>query len=372
MQINHIGKPGSLGFGCGIAPNLPDGFEPMPGHDDVRSVNYGNYIYKDGSVMVYIPRFDVAFKDGKVMVLAPNEPAPDGANLVRMPAFCNGGRWRSGFFYDKYICSKNGKVASSLPGGRVLSSRARSGCSDTPFSSLGEGIENNCAGAFSAAKTRGTPFFVASLQMRMALGILVVAQRQAAEPEGCAWLASDKQWPVGCNDWDLGDKRMPGLTYESDGTYKDCGRTGTASNPAAVSHNGQDSGVMDLNGLVWEVQSGVGERNGQMMCISESDWLEEFHHNSWMAHPNAMAMPTPGYHYIDPTAINAGGIGNALSKQDVGAGAIWVPHTVPKGLCVISGGTWHYGSYAGVWALLLNAVRGSSYVTVGFRAASFL
>ena len=41
-------------------------------------------------------------------------------------------------------------------------------------------------------------------------------------------------------------------------------------------------------------------------------------------------------------------------------------------LCVISGGNWNTGSNAGVWALLLDSVRGSSGDNIGFRAASYL
>ena len=41
-------------------------------------------------------------------------------------------------------------------------------------------------------------------------------------------------------------------------------------------------------------------------------------------------------------------------------------------LCVISGGYWADGAPAGVWALALADVRGSSYYVVGFRSASYL
>jgi hypothetical protein len=44
----------------------------------------------------------------------------------------------------------------------------------------------------------------------------------------------------------------------------------------------------------------------------------------------------------------------------------------PNELCVISGSHWSSGGNAGVWALALNGVRGSSYDTVGFRSASYL
>jgi hypothetical protein len=44
----------------------------------------------------------------------------------------------------------------------------------------------------------------------------------------------------------------------------------------------------------------------------------------------------------------------------------------PNELCAFSGGGWGGGSVAGVWALSLNGVRGSSGTDIGFRAASYL
>lgn len=372
MKTNCIGTAGQAGFGVGVAPFTPPGFERLDGTLDVHSPLYGNYRYKDGSVMVYVPRFDVAFKDGLVNIVGNGQEAPEGSHLVRMSAFFNGGEWKNGFFVDKYLCSKNGVMASSIKGGRVLSSARRARCEDTPFSSLGNSIEDNYAGAFDAAKTRGYEFFVSSLQMRIALGMLVVAQRQAANVEACKWLESEGKWPVGCTNWNLGDSRLAGLAYEADGTWDGCGLTGSANIPAAVSHNGQDCGVMDLNGLVWEIQSGVGERDGDFAFVSDADALEDFHLNTWKAHPAGARLPASGGHFIDPTRINHDGIFEALTERNCGAGRVWAPEKTPKGLCVISGGNWSNGSYAGVWALNLNGARGSSNNNVGFRAASFL
>lgn len=56
---NSIGTPGQVGFGVGICPpaKLPDGFTPMDGYSHPCSPNYGNYQFRDGSVMVWIPKF---------------------------------------------------------------------------------------------------------------------------------------------------------------------------------------------------------------------------------------------------------------------------------------------------------------------------
>ena len=125
MKINRIGIAGQAGFGVGIAPRLPTGYTALAGTFDVESPEYGNYRYEDGSIMAYVPRFDVAFKEGHPHIVGVDQVAPADSHLVRMPAFFNDGKWRDGFFYDKYLCSNNNCIASSIKGGRVLSSRRR-------------------------------------------------------------------------------------------------------------------------------------------------------------------------------------------------------------------------------------------------------
>lgn len=59
MVENSIGTPGQAGFGVGIYPaaKLPDGFTPLNGYSNPSSSNYGNYRFRDGSIMVYVPKF---------------------------------------------------------------------------------------------------------------------------------------------------------------------------------------------------------------------------------------------------------------------------------------------------------------------------
>ena len=370
LKFNHIGTPGRMAFGVGVPATVPQGFSLMDGTLDRDSDNYGNFVYQDGSVMVYVPRFDVAFLEpGQPIFLRPGQPTPFGAKRVQVPAFFNGGRWRPGFFIDKYICSKNGEIASSIKGGKVLSSRIRNGDKDTPFSSLGRCIEDYLGGAFHAAKTRGGRFFVSSVQMRHALGLVAMAQRQAATVKTCRWLDSQHKWPAGCVS-SLGHDGLPGLKCESDGTYPNFGKTGSANMPGAVSHNGQANGVMDLSGIVWEVQSGIGERDGRHAIPASGEYLEDFERYQWAADTSVDLRFGPGGH-VDPMLIDVNGFGG-LSGQETGAGYLWASSNPPKGLCALSGGSWSDGSFAGVWALILADARGLSSFIIGFRAASYL
>ena len=53
VGVNLIGTPGAAGFGVGICPPqlLPDGMISLPGFDDPTHDNYGNYMFRDGSIM---------------------------------------------------------------------------------------------------------------------------------------------------------------------------------------------------------------------------------------------------------------------------------------------------------------------------------
>ena len=53
--VNTIGTPGQRGFGVGICPTPPAGFSPLTGFNDPSHDNYGNYLYSDGSTMVWVP-----------------------------------------------------------------------------------------------------------------------------------------------------------------------------------------------------------------------------------------------------------------------------------------------------------------------------
>jgi hypothetical protein len=98
--------------------------------------------------------------------------------------------------------------------------------------------------------------------------------------------------------------------------------------------------------------------------------LEDFHLDQWLAARDVDLRFGPSG-YVDPMLIGASGFGG-LGGQDMGAGYLWASSTPPKRLCAVSGGLWSGGGNAGVWALDLGYVRGSSNVSIGFRAASFL
>jgi hypothetical protein len=271
---NDIGIAGRQGFGVGIcpAPLLPAGFSPLFGHTDPASDNYGNYQYSDGSVMVWVPAFyyrighanspNFGGYGGNAIDIAAfsafaDVAAANAAGYALHRAFYDAGAIQPGFFVDKYQASNNGGVASSIRNGNPLSTHA----DHNPIGSLTGLVaaDNIYAGVFKAAKTRGTRFFPAMRWIHSALALLATAHGQASTSLAQnAWYASALviNFPKGNNNNALKDVNDTTVTYVSDG-YLNAGKTGSATPFAKTTHNGQNSGVADLNGNMWEVSPGL-------------------------------------------------------------------------------------------------------------------
>ncbi|NCC53781.1 MAG: hypothetical protein EOM20_21605, partial [Spartobacteria bacterium] len=287
-RYNDIGVPGEWGFGVGVTPydRVPSGFTPDTDHTNPEADGYGNYIYLDGSVVVYVPAFYYKWGTGS-NGLALNDvdiqniwqfrdrthAALSGYALHR--AFVDGGQVIPGVFVDKYQWSANSYggnvIASSIKNGDPLSSNA----SRQGWGSLLTGLttgDNNLAGAIKAAKTRGEQFFCNSRFIFAALAMLSYAHAQASSSiERCAWYLAGANFPKGNNSnraerRDVDDNTV---TWTSTG-YSFCGLTGSASTFAKSTHNGQNSGIADLNGNVWEVTPGLTSNGSVFYLLKES------------------------------------------------------------------------------------------------------
>ena len=408
--VNSIGTPGQLGFGVGIAPEIPTGFAAMTGTTDPASANYGNYQFSDGSVMVYIPAFFYKYGTGSnglavnVVDVKPygfftDVAAANAQGYALHRAFYNGGAIRPGVFVDKYQCSNNGGIASSIRNGNPLSSNS----AHNPFSGLTGAPSNIYAGAINAAKTRGTRFFCNTQFIGAALALLANAHASAStNTTYCAWYMAGANFPKGNNNNALGDANDATIAYVSDG-YSNAGKTGSANFPAKVSHNGQLSGVMDLNGNMWEIRLGLTSNGTNYYLLKTSVDVgtitsgNTLATDAWGATGLAAIYDNIGATYESMQATssfkNIGAAGQVLSAATSGtawaAAGAGIPLSTgtggsnqfgndglwdyrPNELCVLSGGNWNNGSNAGVWALYLADVRGDSSDNIGFRAASYL
>ncbi len=410
--------PGQEGFGVGICPGpLPAGMSQLPGTRDVSSDNYGNYRYTDGSIMVWIPAFYYKYGTG-ANGLALNqiaiEPFSGGAystialanaaGYALHRAFYDAGAVQSGVFVDKYQCSNNGGIASSHVNANPLSTAS----ANNPISGLVNAPVNNYGGAILAAKSRGANFFCSSRFIFSALAMLSLAHGQSASSAlYCAWYDASgiTNYPKGNNNNAFGDANDAAISYISSG-YLNAGKTGTANLFARTTHNGQNCGVADLNGNMWEINPGFSSDGVDYYLLKTSVKMAD------LTGGNALATDAWGVNGLAANYTNIGasygalwataanrtvGIGSPTSQAFSAdtAGNAWAASGAgiplvggvggsnafgndalwdykPNELCPIAGGGWLDAGTAGVWALALSHVRGSSYNDVGFRSALYL
>lgn len=419
--INDIGIAGQRGFGVGICPGpLPAGMGAATGYNDPASDNYGNYQYSDGSVMVWVPAFYYKVGTGangltlntvdvKPFSAYADVAAANAAGYALHRAFYDGGAIQLGFFFDKYITSNNNGVASSLKNGIVLTSGQRGSLSTAVYSALTGAPVNNLGGSFAAAKTRGSNFFAASRFQRAALALLSLAHAQASTSTTyCAWYHATNNFPKGNNNNALGDAQDAAILYVADGngTYPGCGKTGSANLFARTTHNGQNSGIADLNGLVWEFSPGLTSDGTNLYALNTSVSMKSLtggntlatdafgatglaanytsigatyqsltKTNGWLLTGNSTAQvlsaATSGNDWFltgfgVPITGGTGG-SNAFGNDGVYQPAAWSNELAP-----FSGGGWVDSSIAGVWSLGLANARTYSSAYVGFRSALYL
>lgn len=280
---NDIGIPGVAGFGVGVCPSeiLPAGFTPLPNCSVPTHPNYGNYLYMDGSQMVWVPKFYYRIGDPRnatyavfgansidikgTSVFSTTQAANDAGYALRR-MFIDGGKEQPGVMVDKFMASKNargaGYIASSVKNRNPISTAA----DHNPIADLTACGGNNYYQAIDAAHARDgadgainpdSIFFCCSRFIYAGLATLVLAHAQATAGETfCAWYLAGKAYPKGCNNNALADCDDSSVVYQSDG-YSNCAKTGSGALFAKTTHNGQDCGIADLNGLMWEVSLGI-------------------------------------------------------------------------------------------------------------------
>ena len=313
--INHIGTAGSAGFGVGICPALPAGFTPLPGCTDPASANYGNYQFTDGSVMVWIPAFRFRLGNAadqgystygaNTIRIAPVSAHPDEATanaegFYLHRAFINGGVTQSGFFRDKYDCSNNGSVASSIQGVQPMVSNPAAG--QVGFAAVG--APNAYHGAFNAARTRGSKFHPETVFQADALCRLSDAHAQAATSTTyCAWYDSTgvRNYPKGNDnnalksEADVLQSGAGAVTFTSAGnaTYPAFALAGSGNQLAKTTHNGQLCGVTDVAGNIWKINPG-------MTCMAAAKAIT----GATRTNPVQLTIAAHGYATGRPAMIN--------------------------------------------------------------------
>lgn len=432
-----IGAQGGQGFGVGVySGTLPSGFSTMTGTTDPANANYGNYQYSDGSVMVFVPKFYYRIGNAASPRFASyganaidivgsdtfaNETAANAAGYALHRAFIDGGSEKQGFFIDKYLASKNGTTTcKSVQNGIPISLTTSASYTNSNGMTGCTGIY---ADAVVLARARGAGTFnVASIFMYSALAMLSLAHGQAATgTTNCAWYDATgvNNFPKGCNNGSLADTNDATVTFTTAG---DAGttakpKTGSASNLAKTTHNGQSCGVTDINGAMWQVMLGVtspgasatdsaaiasgnsyvlkrsvalasltGGWNGTNDAWGDATNLATKYDSVTGLFPfgsttgwtyfgngsnNVFSAATSGTSYlrtacgIQDTTNGTSAAGTNQFGND-GCYQYNLANQFPLGSA-----SWSYGSNAGVFSRHWTDVRSGDYPTVGFRAAAY-
>lgn len=303
-----IGTQGAQGFGVGTYPvTLPSGFSELTGTQTASSANYGNYTYSDGSVMVFVPRFYyrigsasspryATYGANAIDIVGTDtyatEAAANAAGYAMHRAFIDGGSTKYGFFIDKYLCSKNGTTSGkSIQNGNPISLTTNTNYN--PSNGM-TGCTGILADAVVLSRARGSGVFnCASIFMYDALAKLSLAHAQAStSTTNCAWYDATNNFPKGCNNGSLADTNDTSLTFSNATPGVDTKPlTGSASNLAKSTHNGQSSGVADINGAMWQVMLGV-----TMAGTSATDTTQNTTGNAYVLKTSvALSALTGGY-----------------------------------------------------------------------------
>lgn len=270
-----IGIAGEQGFGVGICPE-PDvlvelGLSEMEGTTNPTHPNYGNYVHTNGGISVFIPKFFYRIGDPDspryseyglnahdvvgVDVFA-NEAEANLAGFALHRAFVDDGQEKCGFFYDKYLASKYGSTScKSVKMEHPISLHTTS---HYEASSMMVGCTGIMADAVVLARARGYGWNAPAIFMADAIATIAMAHGQAAtSADFCAWYdpTDTTNFPKGCNNNALADVNDPTVTFQE--AYASKPLTGSASNLAKTTHNGQDNGITDVNGAMYQVTIGL-------------------------------------------------------------------------------------------------------------------
>jgi len=269
--------PNNPGAGMGLCPDAgwlaTLGLSAMTGTTDQAHENWGTYQHANGGVSGFIPKFyyregdpaDPAYATYGANTLTikgidtfSGEVAANIAGYALHRAFINNGVEVPGFFVDKYLASKDGTSScKSVKNGNPIS--LATSANYNPSNGM-TGCTGILADAMVLASARGAGWNTELAFQRDALAKITrwIAQHSTSTTY-CAWYdpSGVTNFPKGCNTA-LKDVNDATVTFTSAGAG-DVKKplTGSASNLAKTTHNGQACGIADVNGAMYQVLLGV-------------------------------------------------------------------------------------------------------------------
>lgn len=402
-DIYSLGQPGEIGFGVSTA--LPEwyaaiGAVPLEGHDVKTSPNYGNYMHvASGAILVCIPKHYFKITGN---IFEYSDTAQAGYVIDR--SFLNGDGLGGtveipAVFITKYGLTKNGTIASSERYKDPLSTNS----AHNPISALTGAPSNTYGGLYAAVKTMDANAVLTPIFHFMMLARMAKAHGQAsANTSVCAYMDVNPKMPKGNLNNALSDVNDANVIFTSSG-YLNCALTGSGVPFAKTTHNGQDCGIADLNGNMWEVASGFIRTNANgFLVLKDTVDIRVLANDGTgsngaynialydVINISATVTTQNAWTYLGNGTSQVFGFSTDTTSATYKQTAIGIPlaagvsaagttefgndglyrNSVDQ-LAVIVGGYWNNTSYAGVFCLYLDAVRSSSSGHVGGRA-SFL
>lgn len=420
-----IGVAGQQGFGVGVYGGDEEdltvmGLSPMSGCYNPASGNHGNYIHTNGSIMVFIPAFcyrignsaapsysrdtenALEVRDAQEFESfvpgATFTSANMGNGWILHRAFVDGGVVKRGFFIDKYLCSNQNGVAASVKGADWL--MCYSGTDET-FYTKAMGGEGYAYDAITLSRARGDQYSVCSIFQWSAISMLSLAHGQAAtSASACAWYDSGytTNFPKGATNSGGADANDSSLTFVAHSYGHRFVKTGTCSNFAKSTHNGQNNGVADVAGVCAQLTMGAENPSGGTFKLLKpsvamhsitKDNRASTSQTSWWDSMSSHEISVSGRSYFSGTPFYTGTSGFDWSACGVipkakaesastlfGADDFYAYPKSDIPIKVGLGSSW--GSYAGVWCRAFSGIsnrdRGYwnySYVYFGFRASGY-
>jgi len=397
-DIYQIGTPGELGFGVATCPPelIPAGWRGLDGHDSIVSPNYGNYVDTNGSILVYIPKHYYKW-EGNTLYIS-HRPL---SGYVLDRAFINGGKEVNGVFVYKYGGGNTNGIFTS----KRLVDPVSTHVDHNPVANINGCSENNYGELYQAVKSAGSKYFLTSVFIYSMLARLAYAHGQAASSlVACAYSDVAPYLPKGNLNNAFKDVNDSSVTFTPSG-YSNCALTGSGVPFAKTTHNGQDSGVADLNGNMWEVASGFIRTDADgFLVLKETVDIAAIVNDSTTAGTGAYDVGI--YDAIDISDVVSGNDGwtylgngsNAVFEMSTDRNSVTYKKTalgiasaagysttgttqfgndglyryLRNEMACRVGGYWRNTSYAGVFAVTLSHYRANTAADIGARASVYV
>ena len=307
VESNAVfGEIGGLGAGVAYLPETAAtvGLRPMSGANDPSNENFGNFVDSNDNVFVCIPlmfyQADLEERNAEFYD-KPNIYISYVSKEGYAPFYAfkkSDGSYVPCVFVSKYLMSVSRGKAISKKNKDVAMSGKNSSSSDYDDSiHIGKisGCQNRNDYFFKAANSMNSHTVLHYAALRFVYYMVAEAHMQAAVRKFgsiskvpsfiCAYLDVEPYFPKGCHT-NLSDTNDKSIRY-TQGLYsaENCGMTGSCNKPEKTSFNGQKCGIVDMGGLMDEVDAGyittqIG-RYEATLALKGIDLLKSLNENTY-------------------------------------------------------------------------------------------